>query len=65
MARCTTSACTAVAVDTGGAFVGKYASITLGADGLAVISYYDETTADLKVLACGNLACSPYIKIGR
>ncbi len=67
MARCTTPACTAVtavAVDTIGD-VGGFAAITLGADGLAVVSYLDASNLELKVLACGNLACSPYIKVGR
>ena len=67
IARCTSPACTAVtatAVDTVGE-VGGFSSITLGADGLAVVSYQDALSAELKVLACGNLACSPYIKVGR
>ena len=44
-------------VDTTGD-VGSYSSITIGADGLGLISYYDGTNQDLKVLHCGNLSCS-------
>jgi len=33
-------------------------SITIGADGLPVISYYDATNLDLKVAHCSDLACS-------
>jgi len=40
------------------AFVGAYSSITIGADGLALISYYDSTFGDLKVAHCSNVACS-------
>ncbi len=66
VARCTTggSAVTATSVDTVGE-VGRFSSITVGADGLPLISYNDFGNAELKVLACGNLACSPYIKVGR
>jgi preprotein translocase subunit Sec61beta len=38
--------------------VGKYTSVTIGADGLALISYFDQTTYQLKVLHCGNSACN-------
>jgi hypothetical protein len=44
-------------VDSGG-YVGRYTSITIGTDGLPVISYYDETNTHLKVAHCGNPACS-------
>ena len=45
------------AVDSAGG-VGAHSSITIGADGLPVISYYDDTNGDLKVAHCGNAACS-------
>ena len=43
-------------VDSSGA-VGGFNAITIGADGLGLISYYDQSNADLKVLHCGNLQC--------
>lgn len=38
--------------------VGLYSSITLGADNLPIIAYYDNTNGDLKVAKCVNAACS-------
>ncbi len=38
--------------------VGQYTSITVGADGLGLISYYDGTNGDLKVAHCADLACA-------
>jgi hypothetical protein len=46
------------AVDSGGD-VGEYTSITIGADGFPVISYFDFTNSNLKVAKCGNLSCTP------
>ena len=37
--------------------VGQYTSITIGADGYPVISYYDDTNSHLKVAKCGNASC--------
>jgi hypothetical protein len=38
--------------------MGQDTSITLGADGLALISYYDITNNNLKVAHCNDLVCS-------
>ena len=40
--------------------VGQYSSLTIGADSLALISYYDATNGDLKVAHCSDLFCVPY-----
>src|SRR5205814_2200419 len=48
---------TITSVDTTGN-VGATTSMAFGTDGFAVIAYYDVTNADLKVLKCGNAACS-------
>jgi hypothetical protein len=60
--KCGNSACNSgnniiTSVDTAG-FVGEYTSITIGSDGLPVISYFDNTKGDLKVVKCGNSACN-------
>jgi len=58
VAKCGNAACssenTLTTVDPGGNG-GSYISITIGTDGLPVISYYD---GDLKVAKCGNASCS-------
>lgn len=41
---------------------GTFTSITMGADGLGLISYLDETNGDLKVLHCENTFCAPYFR---
>lgn len=51
------SVSSAATVD-GAANVGSYTSITIGGDGLGLISYYDNTNGDLKVAHCANAACS-------
>jgi hypothetical protein len=38
--------------------VGRYSALAIGADGLPVISYLDTTAGALKVVKCGNAACS-------
>jgi hypothetical protein len=44
-------------VDTAGN-VGFYSSITVGADGLGLVSYYDISNQDLKVAHCVDIACT-------
>ena len=41
--------------------VGAYTSVTVGADGLALISYQDYTNGYLKVAHCANVYCMPYV----
>jgi len=56
---CTGQDETITAVDApDGLNVGLYTSIAIGADGLALISYYDATNGDLKVVHCTNPACT-------
>jgi hypothetical protein len=45
------------AVDSAGS-VGEHTSIAIGADGLPVIAYFDNTNTDLKVAKCANAACT-------
>ena len=48
--------------------VGKYSSLTIGADGLGLISYLDATATydgDLKIFHCSNLTCSTHVRVGR
>ena len=45
--------------------IGLYTSIALGADGLMLISYYEQGHADLKVFHCANVTCSTSMRVGR
>jgi hypothetical protein len=61
VAKCNDAAClggdeTLSIVDIAGV-VGSFTSIALGADGLPVISYRDETNFALKVAKCNDAAC--------
>jgi hypothetical protein len=61
VAHCNNVACTNttnITLDPGLTSVGQYTSITIGADGLGLISYEDETNGDLKVAHCNNVACT-------
>ncbi|MFA5724396.1 MAG: hypothetical protein WC979_09140 [Candidatus Pacearchaeota archaeon] len=40
--------------------VGGHSSITIGTDGLPIISYYDTTNGDLKVTHLGSIFGIPY-----
>lgn len=60
--HCGNAACTAgnvtTPIKTERAGVGQFTSIAIGADGLPVISYRDETLLALSVTHCGNVACT-------
>jgi hypothetical protein len=55
-----TSGNTITTVDTGGAgvLVGTFTSIATAPEFGAVVSYWDQTNASLKILKCGNNACN-------
>ncbi|MBI5664778.1 MAG: hypothetical protein HZC49_06795 [Nitrospirae bacterium] len=59
--KCGNASCssgnTIITIDVTGT-VGLYTSITIGTDGLPVISYYDGSNGDLKTAKCGNAYCS-------
>jgi hypothetical protein len=62
VAHCNDVNCTASTVtllDAGtGIRPGRYTSITIGNDGLGLISYYEPSNGDLKVAHCSNTACT-------
>jgi hypothetical protein len=43
-------------------FVGRFSSITIGVDGLPIMSYYDAANGALKVAHCSNVFCTPYFR---
>ncbi len=61
VAKCGNASCSSVTLRTLDATgdVGRFTSITIGADGFPVIAYYDYTNEDLKVAKCGDASCSP------
>jgi hypothetical protein len=53
-----TSATISAVIGTGSSDKGKYSSIAIGSDGLAVIAYYDDTGDDLEVAHCSYVECT-------
>jgi hypothetical protein len=65
VAHCADTACTSAStnlLDTGPGQVGVSTSVTIGRDGLGLISHYDDTNGDLKVAHCSNTFCMPYCR---
>ena len=61
LALCPDLACTEATITTTpdrAGNVGQYSSVTIGTDGLALISYYDATNGDLKVAHCSDSTCT-------
>jgi predicted regulator of Ras-like GTPase activity (Roadblock/LC7/MglB family) len=54
------SASTSTPVDVTTPNVGRYPSVTVGSDGLGIVSYLDATNHNLKVAHCANLACTGF-----
>jgi predicted regulator of Ras-like GTPase activity (Roadblock/LC7/MglB family) len=59
---CSGSNRSVTAVDAPANSVGFHTSITIGADGLPVIAYFDDTADALKVAHCANAFCTPYFR---
>jgi len=61
LVHCTSIDCTSndtpVTLDSAGV-VGRDSSITVGTDGFPVVSYYDETNDDLKLVHCTSIDCT-------
>jgi preprotein translocase subunit Sec61beta len=65
VAHCNNTLCTGAStteLDTGPDDVGIDTSVTIGVDGLGLISYYDNTNDDLKVAHCSSTFCVPYFR---
>lgn len=65
VAHCTDVACSQSVVTTlasSGGSVGMYSSVTIGADGLPLISYYDKTNGDLRAAHCADAFCVNYLR---
>jgi hypothetical protein len=61
VAHCTNLACSSfalAAVDSSGNVGDAQTSVTVGTDGLGLISYYDGAAGNLEVAHCSNVACS-------
>jgi len=61
VAHCTTVTCATsslATVDTGSGDAGAMVSIAIGADGLPILAYLEDTTDDLRVAHCSNVACT-------
>jgi hypothetical protein len=59
---CTSATLLTLDNGSGTSYVGQYTSVTIGADGLPLVSYYDVTNGDLKVFHCASPSCAPYFR---
>ena len=63
LVHCTNVSCTSadvpITLDSAGN-VGRHTSIAIGSDNFPVISYYDVTNGDLKLVHCTNTTCSDW-----
>ncbi len=62
LALCDNAVCSSallILIDSEGS-VGRHTSVTIGSDGLPIISYRDSTNKDLKVAHCDDAACSTF-----
>jgi hypothetical protein len=65
VAHCDNTLCTGASTSDRNAGPGHVVldtSITIGGDGLGLVSYYDDTNGDLKVVHCSNTFCVPYLR---
>jgi hypothetical protein len=64
VAHCADTACSSATLSTLDSVgnLGTYSSLEIGADGLGVISYYDQSNGDLKVAHCSNGQCQPFVR---
>ena len=60
VAHCSNKACTAATVTTvdSAGDVGSGSSVTIGSDGLPIVSYYDYTTTSLETAHCSDSSCT-------
>jgi hypothetical protein len=65
VAHCTDTTCSSAVlatVDNSAPEVGRFTAVTIGADGLPLIAYYDFSNQDLKAAHCSNVFCTPYFR---
>ena len=65
VAHCTNTSCTAATattLDSTSANTGYDTSVTVGADGLGLISYYDQANGRLRVAHCMLTGCAAYAR---
>ena len=65
-AHCSDITCSSAVIynieDLGKTDMAGVASVTIGTDGMPIITYYNPETTDLKVMHCSNAFCLPYVR---